>query len=373
MSGRRKTITILDGSVAVTGALISAREMARVLRDDVNVELVLPANAVLDKHSLRDFTRVHRLPIRPLRRSLLAVLLYLPYLIVASIRLRVLLWRNGTDTLLVNDFYLIHGSLARLLGYRGRVITWIRIAPAAFGRIASLWLWLAGRTSNQVVAVSQFIQRLLPSGMASTVLYDPISSEFVPEPKPSSQNHDHVFVYLANYIPGKGQDVAIEALAQVVRSLPDTRIEFYGGDMGLKKNIDFRSALEMRASELGLQDSVKFYNFTSSPRSVLLGKFCALNLSLSESFSRTVLEASACALPVIATRCGGPEEIIDDGSTGFLIPVGDTASCAAAMLSLCATPLLGERLGATGRVRVMEKFSHETFRPQLRGLLKWSR
>jgi L-malate glycosyltransferase len=365
----RRTITIVDGSVAVTGAFVSAREMARVLHNDVDVEIALPSDAVVDSDSLRDFARVHRLPIRPLRRSALAVLLYLPYLLLAAIRLRILLWRNGSDALLLNDFYLMHGALARLLGYRGKIITWVRIDPAAFGRVASLWLMVAQHTSDHVIAVSRFIQRLLPHKMASIVVYDPISSEFIPEPKKTA-NKAHVFVYLGNYIPGKGQDVAIEALAEVVRVCPDATIEFYGGDMGLEKNRAYRRELEQRVIELGLHNSVVFGDFATAPRSVLIGKFCALNLSRSESFSRTVLEASACGLPVIATRCGGPEEIIADGETGFLVPVGDSVGCAAAMITLCTTPGLANGLGATGRELVMKRFSHKEFRSRLRPFLK---
>ncbi len=369
MSLRREKIIILDGSVAVTGALVSAREMARVLRNDMDVALVLPNSAVIEEDSLQDFATVYRLPIRSLRRTVRDVLLYLPYLLVASVRLRFLLWRVGADALFLNDFYLIHGALVRLMGYRGTIISWVRIDPAAFGRIAHVWLWAVGRVSDQVVAVSHHIQRLLYQILSSTVIYDPVTSEFLPEPTPTECD-GHAFAYLGNYIAGKGQDVAIEALAEVVRICPDARLEFHGSDMGLEKNRAYRRSLEQRTVELGLEKSVSFGDFIAAPRSALIGKFCALNLSRSESFSRTVLEASACGLPVIATRCGGPEEIIDDGKTGFLIPVGDSKSCAEAMITLCTTPGLSKCMGAAGRKLVMEKFCPETFRSHLKALLK---
>lgn len=369
MSSPRGKVVIVDGSVAVTGAFVSAREMARVLRDDVDVALVLPSGACIGDEHLRDFAAVYRLPIRPLRRRVRDVLLYLPWLLVAAIRLRLLLWRVGADALFLNDFYLVQGALVRLMGYRGRVLTWVRIDPAAFGRIAHVWLWAASFASDRMVAVSRYIQTLLPPQVTSAVVYDPVSSEFLAEP-PSTAAAKHTFVYLGNYIPGKGQDVAIEALAEVVRRCPDARIEFHGGDMGLEKNRGYRRKLEQRAVELGLQASVSFHDFSSSPRAVLVGKFAALNLSRSESFSRTVLEASACGLPVIATRCGGPEEIVEHGETGLLIPVDDSQACAAAMISLCTTPGLAERIGAAGRKRVMDTFSPESFRSRMLALLQ---
>jgi glycosyltransferase involved in cell wall biosynthesis len=369
VSSPRGRVVIVDGSVAVTGAFVSAREMARVLREDMDVALVLPNGACIDDEHLRDFAAVYWLPIRPLRRRVRDVLLYLPCLVVAAIRLRLLLWRVGADSMFLNDFYLMQGALVRLIGYRGRILTWVRINPAAFGRIAHVWLWAARLTSDRVISVSRYIQKLLPPQVTSAVVYDSVSSEFLVEP-PSTSGVGYTFVYIGNYIPGKGQDVAIEALAEVVRSCPEARIEFHGGDMGLEKNRDYRRRLERRADELGLQASVSFHDFSSSPRTVLVGKFAALNLSRSESFSRTVLEAGACKLPVIATRCGGPEEIVEHGETGFLIQVDDSADCAAAMIALCTTPGLAESMGAAGRKRDMITFSPQSFRTRMLALLQ---
>lgn len=369
MSSRRGKIVIVDGSVAVTGAFVSAREMARVLRYDMDVALVLPNDACFDDESLRDFAAVYRLPIRPLRRRVRDVVLYLPCLLMAVIRLRLLLRRVDADSLFLNDFYLMQGALVRVLGYRRTIVTWVRIDPAAFGRIAQVWLLAARLTSDRVVAVSQYIQTLLPPRLTSAVIYDPVTSEYLPKPR-TTRGTEHTFVYLGNYIPGKGQDVAIEALAEVVRTCPGARIEFHGGVMGLEKNRAYRRKLEQRTVELGLQASVAFHDFVASPRAVLVGKLGALNLSRSESFSRTVLEASACGLPVIATRCGGPEEIVEHDETGFLIPIDDSARCAAAMIALCTTPALAERMGAAGRKRVMEIFSPQSFQSRLMALLK---
>ena len=339
-----------------------------MLRNDVEVSIVLSTEACIDDENLRDFSTVYRLPIRPLRRNIKDVLLYLPFLLVAAIKLRFLLWRAGADALLLNDFYLMHGALVKLLGYRGAIITWVRIDPAVFGRIGHFWLWATKLASDQVVAVSQYIHSLLPQTLNRTVVYDAVTLEFLSKP-PATSGEGRTFIYLGNYIPGKGQDLAIEALAEVVRIFPDARIEFHGGDMGLEKNRAYRRSLEQRTIELGLQASVSFFDFSEAPKSILVGKFAALNLSRSESFSRTVLEASACGLPVVATRCGGPEEIIVDGITGFLVPVGDVASCASAMISLCMTPELAARMGVAGRKRVMENFSPARFHARLKSLL----
>jgi glycosyltransferase involved in cell wall biosynthesis len=366
---QRRVAYILDGSTAVTGALVSAREIARALDGDVEVTLVLSDTAEIPAEALADFAAVRRVAIRPLRRSLRAVLGYFPFLCVAAVQLRLLMWRDGARCLIVNDFYLMQGVLLRLLAFRGRILTWVRIDPAAFGRIARLWIWAAARASDRLVAVSRHIRSLLPGTVYADVLYNPVSGEFLAR-APDSATSDRSFVFVGNYIQGKGQDVALEALARVLKEIPDARLEFHGGDMGRGRNRAYRTALEERAEDLGIREAVHFGGFSADPRRVMSGKLAALNLSRSESFSRTVLEASASGLPVIATRCGGPEEIIVEGRTGFLVPVGDAEACACRMIELCQSPATARRMGEAGRDHVMSSFSPAAFRDRLRALLE---
>ncbi len=228
---------------------------------------------------------------------------------------------------------------------------------------------LSSRLSDSLVAVSRHVQGLLPTGMQSRLLYDPVSAEFLPDdpaPRPPATRE---FVFLGNYIEGKGQDLALEAFARLLPDVPQARLRFHGGDMGLDRNRAYRRALEARAASLGIAAAVTFGDFAANPRAVLAGAFAALNLSRSESFSRTVLEASACGLPVIATRSGGPAEILVDGETGLMIPVGDVAACAEAMRALCDDPARASRMGAAGRARVLATFAPVAFARALRGLI----
>lgn len=368
MTALRSTIVIIDGSVAVTGAFISARDMARALRDAADVILILPDTARIAEKDLADFAAVHRLPIRPLRRSFSAVALYLPNLVRATWQLRRLMVGHPNAVLLVNDFYLIQGPLLRGFRHRGPILTWVRIDPAAFGRMGRIWLSISAWQSDSIVAVSRHIQGLLPAGMASCLLYDPISEEFLADPMTQATG-TREFVFIGNYIEGKGQDMALEAFARLLPDVPEARLRFHGGDMGLDRNRAYRRALEAQAIRLGIADAVTFGGFAADPRSVLAGAFAALNLSRSESFSRTVLEASACGLPVIATRSGGPAEIIADGETGLMVPVGDVTACVVAMRALCDDPARASRMGSAGRARVLEIFAPDAFAHRLRSLI----
>jgi phosphatidylinositol alpha 1,6-mannosyltransferase len=72
-----------------------------------------------------------------------------------------------------------------------------------------------------------------------------------------------------------------------------------------------------------------------------------------ETFGQTLQEAAASGLPVVAPAAGGPLDLVDDGSTGFLVPPGDADALATAVAKLAADPALRARLGAASRSRVL--------------------
>ena len=174
-----------------------------------------------------------------------------------------------------------------------------------------------------------------------------------------------IFVYVGNYIEGKGQDVALEAFARIAAKEPNMRLTFYGGDMGLDKNKAYRQKLEQQVTQHALHARVAFHDFIADTYPVLEGAYAALNFSVAESFSMTVLEASGAGVPVIATASGGPQEIIKDGVTGYLIPVGDVDAAAERMLRLAREPDKAQVMGEAGAERVRAHFSMQQLRAQL--------
>lgn len=368
-----KTIAIVDGSVARTGAFIGARNIALALKGTAEVVMILPREATLDAGDLDAFVTVHRLPIANLRRSVSGTLLYLPKLLAASWSLNRLLRREGCQHLILNDFYLMHGAVCRLLGYRGRILSWVRMDPLIFGRpLANTWLRIAKLSSDELVVVSRYIEKRIARFAVSQPIYDPLTRS--PQPcEPARRATRRRMVFVGNYIKGKGQDHALEAFARIAEDFPDTELAFFGGDMGLEKNRIYRSNLQERARQLGLDGRVVFHGFIEDPRPALADAYLALNFSANESFSMTVLEASGAGLPVIATRCGGPEEIIEDGVTGLLVPVGDIDAMAEAMQKLLLDSNRAADMGAASRLRVTERFSAEEFRRNIMCLLKLAR
>lgn len=117
-----------------------------------------------------------------------------------------------------------------------------------------------------------------------------------------------------------------------------------------------RAALDAKARELGVGDTVTFAGYRSDVRFVMSAFDVYVNCSTYEGVSLTILEAMASTLPVIATRVGGNPEVVIDQETGLLVP-GRARSFAGAIAGLAADPRLRRILGEAGRWRVKRHFS----------------
>lgn len=367
MSAGKPRVVVLDASIAPTGGLAAACNIARAIGSAADMVLVLPKGTRVRASDAADFDEVTTVPMPQIRRSAGDLLRYAPGLWRAARRLRALL-RDG-DVLVVNDFYLMHGGVLRLLGFRGRVVTWVRIDPCAFpGPLRRLWLGVARSASTRVIAVSDFIARRLDdAGLPYDRVYDPVDprrAEAVP-----AESRSRTVVHIANYTRGKGQDDAIAAFLPIAARDPAVRLLFHGGDMGRDGNRAFLAELRATAAASGHGDRIIFRDFVDQPARPLAESSFALVLSHRESFSLTCLEASQNARAVIAFRSGGPEEIIEDGVTGILCDVGDTAAVTAAMARLLADPDGADAMGRRGAALVRERFAPGTFAAHMRRLL----
>lgn len=355
-------ILIVDPSIGRTGALLCAGAMATALNGKASCDLVSPVGGKIPAADLAPFQAVNHLALRNPGRSPCALLPWLWSLFLSSIQLRLLLSRRQINHLVLNDWYLPQGMICRLLGYRGRIFTWVRLDPWRFGRMpAAILFRLINASSDHIMVVSRHVQRRLPFGVQSTLLYD-----ILPQPaEPAVTPRGHRLIYVGNYTPGKGQDLVIEAFARIASRHPEATLYFYGSTMGRSGNSRWRAELEARVEALNLADRIRFHGFAADPRQLLQGAFAAINCSEAESFSLTVLEASAAGLPVIATACGGPAEILVPGITGLLTPVGDVDGVADAIHQLLADPALAQQMGAAGAAHVRQRFDPAVYRQQL--------
>ena len=101
---------------------------------------------------------------------------------------------------------------------------------------------------------------------------------------------------------------------------------------------------------LGLQSRVRHIHRPETDELVsLYQQATAFALSSDEEgLGVVILEAMACGVPVVATRCGGPDGIIDDGKDGFLVPLDDAALMAERLALLCSGQLFERGNGPCG-------------------------
>lgn len=160
---------------------------------------------------------------------------------------------------------------------------------------------------------------------------------------------------VGNLNPMKAIDVLLEA-ARILRDTAALPYRFViVGDL---KGEQGRRLIQMR-DDLGLAHMVTFTGFRDDVQHAMAAFDAYALTSRSEGFSISVIEAMAAGVPIVATRCGGPEQILEDGTTGLLVENGSPASVAQGLERLRQSALLGQRLAAQARIAVRERFSME--------------
>ncbi len=178
-----------------------------------------------------------------------------------------------------------------------------------------------------------------------------------------------LFVGMVRHV--KGLDVLVRALAALCTLEPDAHLKVIGSTLSPSNRRDFDDVHRLVAS-LGLEDRVEFAGLVS-PREVAaeMRRACVLAVpSRRESFSAVTIEALASGTPVVATRCGGPEELLDD-TAGRLIPVEDPPAMAAALREVLRSP--GSFDPRSLRARVLPRFGAAATGERLRCLYESAR
>lgn len=159
---------------------------------------------------------------------------------------------------------------------------------------------------------------------------------------------------VANLKPAKGIDHVLEAAAAIAATLPEARFRVIGEGYQ-------RPELEARIAALGLGSRVALVGQVPDARR-LYGAFdIAVHASDAEGLPNAVLEAAAAGRAIVATAAGGTGEIVLDGQTGLLVPVGDRVALAAGIVRLARDPDLRARLGAAARERAAGVFGMDRF------------
>ena len=157
-----------------------------------------------------------------------------------------------------------------------------------------------------------------------------------------------ILMHLSNFRPVKRVVDVVKVFARVASELPAQLVLVGDGPD--------RSAAEWLAHDLGIHSRVHFLGKQDRVNELLPLADLMLMPSEQESFGLAALEAMACKVPSIATRVGGVPELIDDGVTGLLYPVGDVDAMARGSLSLLRDRNRLEAMREAGRKTAQKRF-----------------
>jgi glycosyltransferase involved in cell wall biosynthesis len=158
----------------------------------------------------------------------------------------------------------------------------------------------------------------------------------------------------------KNHDDGIKAVALLVVHGVPVSYEIAGGEPPREgRNPSDRARLLYLIHDLGLEEHVRLLGRLShdGARDLMRRSDVLLLPSLSEGIANCVLEAMACALPVVVADCGGMTEAVTDGVEGLVCPRRSPEALAAALHRIWAEPGLARRLGDAGRRRIASEFT----------------
>lgn len=207
-------------------------------------------------------------------------------------------------------------------------------------------------SARALVAVSPFVARgpLAAFAGKTTIIPPGVDAAFFRPDRARREAERALFVApLDRAYRWKGWDVAYEAFRRVAAERPGARLAVVGDG-------DRRAEAEARARADGLAERVLFLG--RLPAGALAVEYAraavvvVASTSPAESFGMVAAEANAAGAAVVASRVGGVPDFVRDGENGVLVPPGDAAALADALLALFASPERALALGARGRSRV---------------------
>ena len=165
-----------------------------------------------------------------------------------------------------------------------------------------------------------------------------------------------VLVHVSNFRPVKRPVDCVEIFARVLKKTKARLVMVGDGSE--------RTNCIHRARCLGVVDQCVFVGKQARIVDYLCASDVLLLPSEQESFGLAALEAMACELPVIASRVGGLPEVVDDGETGFLSPVGDVDKMANDAVRLLNDKKLRRQMGRRARESAISRYSTDKIIPQ---------
>jgi N-acetyl-alpha-D-glucosaminyl L-malate synthase BshA len=249
----------------------------------------------------------------------------------------------------------LHGTDITLVGLDRSYLPITRYAIQESDGVSSISSYLKAKTLEDF-GVTRPIE-VIPNFVNCDV-YQPIRDEAARAEvrRRLAKPDEAILMHLSNFRPVKRVVDVVKVFARVVREVPAQLVLVGDGPD--------RSSAEWLAHDLQIQDKVHFMGKQERVNELLPLADLMLMPSELESFGLAALEALACKVPAIATGVGGVPELIDDGETGLLYPVGDVDAMAAGALTLLGDRARLETMREAARKTAQKRFCSTLVIPQ---------
>ena len=260
-----------------------------------------------------------------------------------------------------------YGCLAGCLAGRKTLVTYhgpVELSGARRLKNA-IELFVIRKSASAVVVVCDFVGEMLKKiGFPADKIFRIYNGISLAKLENASQgrlrdelglrNGSKLVGMVANIRGSKGYEYFIRAARQVCAADPQTRFVAVGDiDQELAK------PLWQLLDEFKLRDRVHFLGFREDVPEILRDLDVFVLSSTSEGLPLVTLEAMGAGKPVVVTRCGGPQEVVDEGRTGYVVPPADAGALAERIWELLRSPEEAANLGAAAREKVQREFSVE--------------
>lgn len=193
--------------------------------------------------------------------------------------------------------------------------------------------------------------RTVPSGVPTAALRAAAPPRSVARARLGIPAAAFVVLGLGRLVPVKGFDVLVAALPTLAAAVPSARLVLVGEGPE-------RGALEAQATALGVRARLSVLGATPDVAACLAAADVLAAPSRNEGMGRVLVEAMALGLPVVGAEVGGIPAVVADGETGRLVPPGDAAALAEALIELGRDAALVAKHGAAAAARA-ELFSSD--------------
>lgn len=251
---------------------------------------------------------------------------------------------NAPDAVLsaINHSNIVALLAHKLAGSRCRIVVSERNAPSrslAGGPVATLMRVLTSKlypSADAIVCVSQGVQRemedllKLPPEKLTTI-YNPLEIDRIASLRDALTGHEWLDQKTAPVIVAVGRLTEQKDYPTLLRAFALLRQDRTAKLIVVGEGED-RTRLETLASELAIAADVEFVGFKQNPFAWMAASDLYVLSSAWEGLPGALLQAMACGARIVSTDCRtGPDEILENGRWGRLVPVGDPGAMAAAM------------------------------------------